>query len=304
MANSHMKVLRRGRGETAKMIRYLLDPDPRGKANGRQRVLYVYSTFLGGEDIEKIVHEVKLHMGAKAESIHFRVSFARGEKFRDEREFQLFVSDLMSAYLPDRPYLAVCHGDTDNTHIHVVATYKDSNGKSLNFKGKAAWKEAIRRQEAVDAVSQKYGFSVESRKPGTFRQAQKRRTLQEVRAHEKGKYIWKADLQNRIDRALQEATSADEFLQILKLQDIDARFRGKGISYYFVDAEGKQRKIRGRRLGTKYNISPQHQFQPKTVSQKKKQGFGFDFDMYDMMNIMDTTEEISEGMYDDRSLNF
>ena len=69
------------------------------------------------------------------------------------------------------------------------------------------------------------------------------------------KYSYMADLRHRIDTVMQDPTvsSYEAFSARLSSNGVNVALRGKNISYAFLDANQKQRRARGVRLGTDYD---------------------------------------------------
>ncbi|MFR0644994.1 relaxase/mobilization nuclease domain-containing protein [Limosilactobacillus mucosae] len=100
-----------------------------------------------------------------------------------------------------------------------------------------------------DAVCREYGLKITQE-----RSKKVKKTISEHELELKGQYVWKNDLRTRIDEALAEIKKKNiNFEGALKARGVDVRRRGQnGISYAFVDKEGKKRISRGQRLGTIY----------------------------------------------------
>lgn len=104
-------------------------------------------------------------------------------------------------------------------------------------------------REINDAVCREYGLEITQE-----RSKKVKKTISERELEMKGQYVWKNDLRARIDGALAELKKENINLEeALKARGVDVRRRGQnGISYAFVDQEGKKRISRGQRLGTTY----------------------------------------------------
>lgn len=104
-------------------------------------------------------------------------------------------------------------------------------------------------REINDAVCREYGLEITQE-----RSKKVKKTISERELELKGQYVWKNDLRARIDDALAEIKKKNINLEdSLKARGVDVRRRGQnGISYDFVDKEGKKRISRGKRLGTIY----------------------------------------------------
>jgi hypothetical protein len=237
---------------------YCLSPKGRNEKEDPSRVLGVVSTFLHG-DPDGVKVELKLSEGKKAGGICERISPDPKDagKIKTMEEWKRFFSECAEELEPNTPYFIVLHGDACGgavPHGHVFLPWR-----YIDLKHHAT-AEAIRRQDAIDRVCRRWGLSVVERQPGTFNRAQNRTPLSSIRATEAGRYSWMTDLKNRVDEAMKRATDREEFGGLLSLQGVQVRFRGNGISYSFKDQAGKNRVIRGKRLGTDYMLSSAHDF--------------------------------------------
>lgn len=71
----------------------------------------------------------------------------------------------------------------------------------------------------------------------------------------KGEYSYMHDLRSRIDTVMQDTSICDfkTFSDVLGQSGVIVRERGQSFSYAFSDANNKQRRARGKRLGTDYD---------------------------------------------------
>lgn len=71
----------------------------------------------------------------------------------------------------------------------------------------------------------------------------------------KGEYSYMHDLRSRIDTVMQDTSICDfkTFSDVLSQSGVIVRERGQSFSYAFLDANNKQRRARGKRLGTDYD---------------------------------------------------
>ncbi|QHC83018.1 relaxase/mobilization nuclease domain-containing protein, partial (plasmid) [Lacticaseibacillus paracasei] len=85
-------------------------------------------------------------------------------------------------------------------------------------------------------------------------QQQERHTLAERKISAKGAYVWKDDLRSRIDSVMQDSRTIDfkAFSAYLFEKGVTVHDRGQNVSYAFLDAQNKQRRVRGPKLGTSY----------------------------------------------------
>ena len=111
----------------------------------------------------------------------------------------------------------------------------------------------------------KYGLEITQE-----RSKKVKKTISERELELKGQYVWKNDLRARIDDALAEIKKKNINLEdSLKARGVDVRRRGQnGISYAFVDKEGKKRISRGKRLGTIYERKSVDEYEEEIKQQR------------------------------------
>lgn len=139
----------------------------------------------------------------------------------------------------------LCH-----THFTFNAVHPET-GKSMN--GRHPVKDMQQLKKTVNAVSLEHGFDNE--KHMKERARQRPRTPVEEARQRTGAYVWKDDLEARLEAALDRATTRDEWKDRAADAGVEIRFRGKGVSYGFTDADGMDRSIRGRAMGTPWTVA-------------------------------------------------
>ncbi|WP_270637585.1 relaxase/mobilization nuclease domain-containing protein [Limosilactobacillus mucosae] len=122
-------------------------------------------------------------------------------------------------------------------------------------------------REINDSVCREYGLKITQE-----RSKKVKKTISERELEMKGKYVWKNDLRARIDGALAELKKENINLEeALKARGVDVRRRGQnGISYAFVDNEGKKRISRGQRLGTNYERESVDEYEQEVKRQREQ----------------------------------
>lgn len=123
-------------------------------------------------------------------------------------------------------------------------------------------------REINDAVCHEYGLKITQE-----RSKKVKKTISERELEMKGQYVWKSDLRARIDDALAEIKKKNVNLEdALKARGVDVRRRGQnGISYAFIDEEGKKRISRGKRLGTNYERESVDGYEQEIKQQREQQ---------------------------------
>lgn len=149
-----------------------------------------------------------------------------------------------------RQIVVITQADNGNVHNHIVICSTDTlTGKALIGNQKSGM---FARQKS-DEILKEMGILNKNAEKAQYRD---RQTMGEIKRREKGLYVWKDDLKQRIRECLENESVTDEEIFKEKMQEdykVDVRINGKGnISYRFLDAEGKDRKCRAKRLGTVY----------------------------------------------------
>jgi len=204
---------------------------------------------------------------------------------------------------PDRQALIVTQADGEGGKLHnhvLVNSVSHIDGKSL--RGKRTGFVAV--AEATNEVMRRHGFNPEPVPNGT----RDKTTIAERKLADKGEYVWKDDLKHRIRQgmAYEGVTSHDEYIKHMEEEHgVNVRFRGnakdadgnkiKGISYDFMDEDGKKRTSRASTLGLDYqsdvldshieqNIEVQKQSTPDI--EKVSPVDEFDFDVQSALDDM------------------
>lgn len=158
-------------------------------------------------------------------------------------------------------------GKGHKLHNHIIANKTNLNdGKqwivdNLNEE----WRSF---REINDAVCREYGLEITQERSKKIK-----KTISERELEMKGQYVWKSDLRARIDDALAEIKKKNVNLEdALKARGVDVRRRGQnGISYAFIDEEGKKRISRGKRLGTNYERESVDGYEQEIKQQREQQ---------------------------------
>ena len=152
-----------------------------------------------------------------------------------------------------------------HNHIIINKTNLDDNKQwhveNLND-------EWLSFRDINDEVCREFGLKIPQE-----RSKQVKKTISEREFELKGQYVWKNDLRSRIDQALDEIQKNNISLEeALKSREVDLRRRGQnGISFAFVDDEGKKRISRGQRLGTKYERKTIDDYEQGIQQQRQQQ---------------------------------
>lgn len=231
------------------LLQYCLNPTGKSKKEPvGERVQYIHSTFLGGNDPQAIKSELKLYSGEKYDGYHLRISFSPDDRKLNEDEFKAFVDRIAGELLPGRAVIAICHSDTAHQHLHLISAFKDDQGRVNHFKGKGKHLRAATRQHAVDALCEEFGLSVLDIPEGDIyrsslnspEKGKSRKSLQEVRITESGRESFIKTIRQAVSRAAKSSKDFSSFSELLSRQGITVYERGKNL--VFMDSEG--RKVR------------------------------------------------------------
>ena len=159
--------------------------------------------------------------------------------------------EFASEVYPDRQSLIVTQADGEGGKLHnhiLVNSVGFADGKSL--RGKATNWSYI--SDKSDEIIQRHGLE-----PLEKDKSKDKETMAELKLRSKGEYVWKDDLKARIESNLDNlgVMSKESFKDSMESDyEVSVKYRGKGLSYSFLDDEGKQRRIRASRLGSDYEL--------------------------------------------------
>lgn len=140
-------------------------------------------------------------------------------------------------------------GKGGNLHVHsYIMNINPENGRSLDGTSR-------RHNFVKNALSEE--MARENVQEFDFTKVKDKATKWEKERREKGQYVWRDDLKNRINSALNspETVSDETFTLELGKRGVDSRKRGKGYSFGFHDEDGKKRSARGGKLGSDFELT-------------------------------------------------
>lgn len=159
--------------------------------------------------------------------------------------------ELMNRMYPNTPFQIIIHTDSKGhcVHAHATALNHDlETGKALQ---NTSWYQL---KKANDELMQDNFMEVCKRKEHSIDQQEYWSTQRDS-----DKYSWQEDMKNRIDKALDVATTLSEFSAYLGVECVQGKFYkndGKSLlkhfSFAFKDESGKEHKKRGDKLGSCY----------------------------------------------------
>lgn len=149
---------------------------------------------------------------------------------------------------PDYQCAVYTHVDGKNHVLHnhiIVNKVHIETGKKLR---EAQGKTIERARKINDELALEQGWSV-------LTPQHERKTPTEKALVEKKDYSYIADLRSRINSTMQhiEIDSLDAFKRRLDEKGVTVTERGQTLSYAFLDANKKQRRVRAERLGTDFD---------------------------------------------------
>ena len=154
-------------------------------------------------------------------------------------------------YGDDRQFLVVTQADNGVVHNHIVAVNaRFTDGRAIRGRATSFYKT---KQYSDEILAQMGIRNINAEREA---EGKENKSFGEVKAEARGEYIWKNDLATRIQDCMtfDWATDKESFITAMAERGVDVRFRGKGISYSFTDEEGKQRRIRGSKMSSEFQL--------------------------------------------------
>ena len=199
----------------------------------------------------KIVQQAFNQTARRNQVLRITQSFALNEldptNTRDWQRANDLGCELAEKLYPDYQTAVYTHLDGQNhiLHNHIIINKVNlQTGKKLDErKGSAE-----RARNANDEISKEQGWKV-------IEPVREHQSRTEQDLTKKGQYSYMADLRGRIDTTMQDTSICDfkTFSDVLGQSGVIVRERGQSFSYAFLDANNKQRRARGKRLGTDYD---------------------------------------------------
>lgn len=155
--------------------------------------------------------------------------------------------ELAEKLYPDYQTAVYTHLDGQNhiLHNHIIINKVNlQTGKKLDERKGSAVERA---RNANDEISKEQGWKV-------IEPVREHQSRTEQDLTKKGQYSYMRDLRGRIDTTMQDTSICDfkTFSDVLARSGVNVSVRGQNVSYDFLDANKKQRRARGKRLGTDY----------------------------------------------------
>ena len=174
--------------------------------------------------------------------------------------------ELAQRLYPDYQAVVYTHLDGQNhvLHNHIIVNKVNLiTGKKMREpKGRAV--ERARR--ANDQIAQQEGWHI-------LEPVREHQSVTEQALTQKHAYSYMHDLRNRIDTVMQDTAVSNfkTFSARLKQSGVNVSIRGQNVSYAFLDTNNKQRRARGKRLGTDYDKEAlEHELARRTREQEQQ----------------------------------
>ncbi|WP_349579936.1 relaxase/mobilization nuclease domain-containing protein, partial [Lactiplantibacillus plantarum] len=200
----------------------------------------------------KIVQQAFNQTARRNQVLRITQSFALNEldptNTRDWQRANDLGCELAEKLYPDYQTAVYTHLDGQNhiLHNHIIINKVNlQTGKKLDERKGSAVERA---RNANDEISKEQGWKV-------IEPVREHQSRTEQDLTKKGQYSYMADLRGRIDTTMQDTSICDfkTFSDVLGQSGVIVRERGQSFSYAFLDANNKQRRARGKRLGTDYD---------------------------------------------------
>lgn len=200
----------------------------------------------------KIVQQAFNQTARRNQVLRITQSFALNEldptNTRDWQRANDLGCELAEKLYPDYQTAVYTHLDGQNhiLHNHIIINKVNlQTGKKLDERKGSAVERA---RNTNDEISKEQGWKV-------IEPVREHQSRTEQDLTKKGQYSYMADLRGRIDTTMQDTSICDfkTFSDVLAKSGVNVSVRGQNVSYAFLDANHKQRRARGKRLGADYD---------------------------------------------------
>lgn len=200
----------------------------------------------------KVVQQAFNQTARRNQVLRITQSFALNEldptNTRDWQRANDLGCELAEKLYPDYQTAVYTHLDGQNhiLHNHIIINKVNlQTGKKLDERKGSAVERA---RNANDEISKEQGWKV-------IEPVREHQSRTEQGLTKKGQYSYMADLRGRIDTTMQDTSICDfkTFSDVLAKSGVNVSVRGQNVSYAFLDANHKQRRARGKRLGADYD---------------------------------------------------
>lgn len=281
-----------------KVIAYILDPGKveRWSCQNLDPGISVDSDFLAQQMLDT-QHLYKKGYGVdERKYYHFKLSFhpddrvEKGGNLTPDMAIEI-GQKVTSKFWPDRETVYSVHGDSNARHLHfVVNAVSIMDGKKLDIRDK----EWCKMKDYCQKVCAEYGLKELDWRQATLEKRERDRdsddpikeTYAEQGLRNRGEYCWKDELRGRIDFALKECKSMDEFKSMLTSLGVELpRCTDKTISYQM----GLHKACRGDNLGGDYTIAAVKD----ALKHNAKRGQKNDLNLEDKIKMAETGADVN-----------
>lgn len=207
----HMKQAKSGymAKHLANGLKYIMDPD---KTEGGG---YVSGSNCIPENALSRMLDTKRHFGKldKRQGYHFIISFEE-EDITEETAFAV-VGQFVKEYLgPDFEAVYAVHNDTDHIHGHIIFnSVRCTNGYKYDCP-KGEWEHRV--QPLVNRLCEEHGLSALDMEEVREKRKKRREEIKEEPKRQKALSERNQRIKRDVDRAVQDADTYEEFLEILE----------------------------------------------------------------------------------------
>lgn len=218
------------------------------------------------EKLHRFEHQNALNERAKTNTLHISLNFDAGDKLDREKLLKIASAYMEKIGFGRQPYLVYQHHDAGHTHLHIVTSSIEKDGKRINTynigrdKSEKARKDLEQEYGLVRAQSKKQGQKTELTLAEQWQQSVSLRVAS-VQKVQYGKMETRRAIANVLDAVIHQYkyTSLAELNAVLKLYNVmadrgkeDSRlYQMKGL-YYRVLNEG------GNKIGVPIKASALH----------------------------------------------
>lgn len=170
-----------------------------------------------------------------------------------DNDMEVIGKEIASRVAPGHEYVIAVHRDEPHPHLHLTWSSINSETGKMYHRSKSQFYSL--KRDLTYEIQEQYGL----RKIEFLEKDHKspdKQTDGEYRLREKGEYVWKDDLKDRIDECKNGQEEGFEGrLKKLGVEIQNKKYRGTTYqSYQFTDNCGKVRTIKTSKIGTSYDI--------------------------------------------------
>jgi hypothetical protein len=232
---------------TPNSIQHALNYNEQKIKKGQAELLYA-ANYLKDADqlnfydkLRRFTDLISLNERAKTNTLHISLNFHNSDMLSKEKITEIAVEYMDKIGFAEQPYLVYQHHDSGHTHLHIVTTNIQSNGKRIDTfnigrnQSEKARKELEQKYKLVQAMGRK--ISEDEIKPSvyklTYGKSETKRAILNVLAHVLNTYKY---------------SSLAELNAVLKLYNVAADrgsensriYKNNGLVYRILDEKGNR----------------------------------------------------------------